>query len=77
MRAPLEPDSSYFGLILPVLVVTSVGMGLVYTTPGDTVEATMHGYHVAFAVSAVLLVASAVLVRTFVRALPKTPRATA
>ncbi|WP_328615085.1 MFS transporter [Amycolatopsis sp. NBC_00355] len=124
----LEPDSSYFGLILPVLVVMSVGMGLVYTpmnnvalsgidyadagvasalvntsqqiggslgtallntifttsvasylatTPGDAVAATMHGYHVAFAVSAVLLVASAVLVCAFVRALPKTPRVTA
>ncbi|KDN20231.1 MFS transporter [Amycolatopsis rifamycinica] len=118
----LEPDSSYFGLILPVLVVMSVGMGLVYTpmnnvalsgidfadagvasalvntsqqiggslgvallntiyttsvatylatTPNPT-AATMHGYHQAFAVSAALLAASAVLVFAFVRALPKT-----
>ncbi|WP_410638377.1 MFS transporter [Amycolatopsis sp. lyj-346] len=120
----LEPDSSYFGLILPVLVVMSVGMGLVYTpmnnvalsgidladagvasalvntsqqiggslgvallntifttsvaaylaTPGTTPDptaATMHGYHQAFAVSAALLAASAVLVFAFVRALPK------
>ena len=124
----LEPDSSYFGLILPALVVMSVGMGLVYTpmnnvaltgieyadagvasalvntsqqiggslgtallntifttsvasylaaAPADRVAATMHGYHVAFAVSAVLLAASAALVCAFVRALPKAPRATA
>lgn len=62
--------------LLNTIFTTSVASYLA-TAPGDAVNATMHGYHVAFAVSAVLLVASAVLVCAFVRALPKTPRGTA
>ena len=59
--------------LLNTIFTTSVAAYLA-TAPGSSVAATMHGYHVAFVISAVLLAASAVLVFTFVRALPKTPR---